>query len=130
MNNDEKILSLIEKMYIEFSGRFEKIDERFEKIDERFEKIDEKFGKIDERFEKIDDKFDELNNKLDQKANKNDIVRLENELKPKIEALFDGYKQNSDKLDSIITRLNIIEEKVENHDIHIAVLNKRKPGSR
>ncbi|MCR6544611.1 hypothetical protein NVS47_03625 [Dehalobacterium formicoaceticum] len=123
MNNDEKILSLIEKMYIEFSGRFEKIDERFEKIDE-------KFGKIDERFEKIDDKFDELNNKLDQKANKNDIVRLENELKPKIEALFDGYKQNSDKLDSIITRLNIIEEKVENHDIHIAVLNKRKPGSR
>lgn len=37
-----------------------------------------------------------INGKLDKKADKSDIVRLENELSPKVEALFDGYNQHTD----------------------------------
>lgn len=39
--------------------------------------------------------------KLDQKADKTDIIRLENKIMSKIDALFDGYAQNSAKLDRI-----------------------------
>lgn len=80
MNNEEKILSLMEKMYVEFTDRFEKMDERFDNMDERFDKMDEK---------------------LDQKADKTDIIRIENDHGKKLSALFDGYVQNTSKLDRI-----------------------------
>ena len=47
------------------------------------------------------EQFKEINRKLDNKADKNDIIRLENELNPKVQALFDGYKQHTDILDRI-----------------------------
>ena len=36
-------------------------------------------------------------------------IAIENDIKPKIDALFDGYKQNADKLDRI-------EEEVSKHE--------------
>jgi len=53
-------------------------------------------------------------------------MTIENDITPKLNALFDGYKQNSDQLNEVIARLDIIEEKVEAHDIQITVLNKYK----
>jgi len=53
--------------------------------------------------------MEEIKGKLDQKADKTDIVRLENELNPKIKILFDGHQQLQDQL-------NRIEEKVTTHD--------------
>jgi predicted nuclease with TOPRIM domain len=47
------------------------------------------------------EQFKEVKNKLDEKADKNDIVRMENELNPKVNALFDGYKQHTDILERI-----------------------------
>lgn len=83
----DKIYNLLEKMYVEFANRFEKIDERFQKIDERFQKVDERFDRIE--------------TKLDQKADKTEIIRLENELNSKFDALFDGQKQLAARLDRI-----------------------------
>ncbi|MBV4415107.1 hypothetical protein [Clostridium tyrobutyricum] len=45
---------------------------------------------------------------IDKKVDKTNIT-IENDIKPKIEVLFDGYKQNSDKLDRI-------EKQVSKHD--------------
>lgn len=86
MNNEEKILSLIEKMYTEFSGRFEKIDERFDKMDGRMDRIEERMDRME-----------------------GNLVRIEQDHGQKLSALFDGYKQNSDKLDRI-------EAEVTKHD--------------
>lgn len=64
MNNEEKILNLVEKMYTEFTGRFESIETRLTSVE-------------------------------------NTVTRIENNHGEKLSVLFDGYKQNSDKLDRI-----------------------------
>lgn len=62
---------------------------------------DKIFELLTEMYSKMTEQFKEINSKLDEKADKTDIVRLENELKPKVEALFDGYKQHTDILERI-----------------------------
>ncbi len=88
--SEDKVLNLLEKMYIEFNGKFEKIDQRFEKIDQRFEKIDQRFDGLEHRIEKLE-------------------LKVENDISKKIEVLFDGQKQ-------MFAQLNRIEEKVDQHD--------------
>ena len=124
MNNEEKIIALLENM----DNRIETIEkgrisdsrqidiianqvgklttemqQGFKDMDARFEVMDERFNDMDARFEQIDEK-------LDKKADKLDIVRMENEIFPKLEALFDGYQQNSDKLDRIEAQVAKHEE--------------------
>lgn len=62
---------------------------------------DKVFELLTEMYSKMTEQFKEVNRKLDEKADKSDIVRLENELNPKVQALFDGYKQHSDILERI-----------------------------
>lgn len=82
---------------------------------------------IAEKIVKIDERMDQM--EADIKATKESQARMENKFDDKISVLFDGLNANNEKLDRIITRLDTIEEKVETHDIHIAVLNKRKKTS-
>ncbi|MDD4503300.1 MAG: hypothetical protein PHS15_00565 [Clostridiaceae bacterium] len=69
--------------------------------DKVFELLTEMYSKMAEQFKEINGKFEEVNRKLDEKADKSDIIRLENELNPKVKALFDGYKQHTDMLERI-----------------------------
>lgn len=55
-------------------------------------------------YNKMQEGFKEVKNET-KKTN----VKIEHEIIPKIDALFDGYKQNSDKLDRI-------EEEVSKHE--------------
>lgn len=64
---------------------------------------DKVFELLTKMYSEMAEQFKEINDKLDKKADKNDIVRLENELNPKVEALFDGYKQHT-RQDEIIMR--------------------------
>ncbi len=52
----------------------------------------------------------EVNEKLDKKADKSDIVRMENDHGQKLQALFDGYKQNTEKLEHIEKEVSRQEE--------------------
>ncbi len=79
---EDKVFDLMEKMYVEMKQQFELVNKKFELV----------------------------NKKLDEKADKTDIVKLENDLVPKIEALFDGYKQNTEKLDRIEKEVSKQEE--------------------
>lgn len=54
---------------------------------------DKMFELITNMYSEMKQQFDVVNKKLDEKANKTDIVKLENDLVPKIEALFDGYNR-------------------------------------
>jgi len=54
------------------------------------------------------------------------LVRIEQTHGEKIRATFDGQMAANEKLDQVITRLDIIESKIESHDIRIAVLDKRR----
>ena len=54
---------------------------------------DKVFVLMEKMYSEMTIQFKEINRKLDKKADKNDIVRIENDINPKIEALLDGYKQ-------------------------------------
>ena len=90
---EDETYKLIEKMYIEFSKKFESIDNRFESIDNRFESIDNEFKEL----------------KSDVSSIKKIVLHIEQDHGQKLEALFDGYKQNTEKL-------NRIEAEVAKHE--------------
>jgi hypothetical protein len=71
LNNEEKIFNLLEKMYVEFNKRFKSIDKRFENVEAELSTV------------------------------KATVVNIENDHGQKLDALFDGYKLNSEKLDRI-----------------------------
>jgi len=62
---------------------------------------DKVFELLTEMYSEMTEQFKEIKSKLDEKADKSDIVRMENELNPKVKALFDGYKQHTDILERI-----------------------------
>lgn len=57
---------------------------------------DKVFELLTKMYSEMTEQFKEVKSKLDEKADKSDIVRMENELNPKVKALFDGYKQHTD----------------------------------
>lgn len=72
--------------------------------DKMFELMTKMYAEMENGFKNVNERIDGLENKVD-KTN----ITIENDIKPKIEALFDGYKQNTDKLDRI-------EKQVSKHD--------------
>lgn len=62
---------------------------------------DKVFELLTKMYSETTEQFKEVKRKLDEKADKSDIVRMENELNPKVNALFDGYKQHTDILERI-----------------------------
>ena len=112
MKMEDKTFELVTQLYSEMTKQFELMNQRFEAIDHRFEAIDQRFEIIE--------------HKLDRKADASDIVRLENTLVPKIDALLDGYKQLSEKQNEICTSIHALQVKVMQHDVQIAALQAAK----
>lgn len=82
---EDKTFDLIEKMYIEFSRKFDSIDKKFDSIDKRFDSIEGDIKYL----------------KSDISSIKKTVLHIEQDHGQKLQALFDGYKQNSDKLERI-----------------------------
>ena len=83
---EDKAYELIEKMYIEFSKKFESIDKRFDSMENEFKEL-----------------------KSDVSSIKKTVLHIEQSHGQKLEALFDGYMQNTEKL-------NRIEAEVAKHE--------------
>ena len=82
--------------------------------DKIFELLTKMYAEMTEIKKDMKEQFEVVNKKLDDKADKSDIVKveimIENDLTPKVQALFDGYKQNSDKLERIEKEVTKQEE--------------------
>lgn len=87
---EDKTFDLLEKMYAEFSSRFDKVENRFDKVENRLDKVE------------------------------GHITRIEMEHGKKLNALFDGYKQTYEKLQEHDKRLDGIETKVDSLSIRIS----------
>ena len=72
-----------------------------------FEFMTKMYDEMQEEFKEVNLKIDNLGNEV--KETKNKVIIIEQEHGKKLDALFDGYKQNSDKLDRI-------EEEVSRHE--------------
>ena len=88
-------------------GRMDSIDSRIGNIDGRMDSIDGRMDSIDGRIDNIDGRINKLEGEVDNI--KRIVLHIENDHGAKLKTLFDGYKQNYEKL------LNI-EEVVKRHD--------------
>lgn len=89
MDKEDRLLNLIEKMYSEFSDRFDETEEKFQEIENILQK------------------------------NSETIARMENKMDNKFGALFDGHGLHSDRLDRIEDGINNIEKTIATHDLEI-----------
>ncbi len=119
---EDKIFELMEKLYQEFSLNREETNKRFDSMDERFDRIDVRLDGMDVRLDGMDERFDIIEHKLDEKANRSDIIRLENDLKPKVMAALDGYKVVYEKLGVLHEEVLKISKKVEAQEVELRVI--------
>ena len=81
---NEKLFELMTKMYSEMQEGFKKSDKRFDNLEGRFDNLESDVKKIG--------------------------AKIDGEITPKLEALFDGYKQNTEKLTRIENEVSRHEE--------------------
>jgi len=131
---EEKMLALMEKLYIEFKsldGKVGSLDAKVGSLDEKVGSLDAKVGSLDEKVGSLDAKVGSLDEKvgsLDAKVGslKKDVLRIENKLDTDSKALFDGYSQTYEKLGVIETKVDAISSKVEKQDVEIRVIKGAK----
>ncbi len=123
MNNEEKILQLLEQMngHIgqmdgrigRLEGSIERLDGRVEQMDGRFEQMDRRFEQMDRRFEQMDGRFEQMDGRIGvleqgQAEMRKDINKLNQTVAAievghgkKLDALYDGYVDASRKIDTL-----------------------------
>lgn len=94
---EEKIYDLLEKMYIDLTS-----------------KMDNMNNDLSGRMDKIESTM----------ATKHDIVRLEDKMDKNFKALYDGYSLTYEKVSSLEDKIDIIDKKVDNHDVEIKVIKR------
>ena len=94
--------------------------------DKTFDLVTQLYSEMTKQFELINHRFEAIEKKLDSKADASDIIRLENVLVPKVDALLDGYIQLSEKQDEICASINSLQAKVINHDNQLTALKAAK----
>jgi archaellum component FlaC len=63
MNNEEKILALLEQhseMFAQINSRLDKMDERLNRMDSQLDKVDSRLDKVDSRLDKVDERLDRM----------------------------------------------------------------------
>ncbi len=91
---EEKIFELLTKMYSDLSGKIGNIESRMDTIEG-------KIGTIEGKIDNMQSEIIEL---------KKAVLRIETDHGNKLDALFDGYKQHSDRLDRIEAQVSKQEE--------------------
>ncbi|WP_238918325.1 hypothetical protein [Clostridium sp. YIM B02555] len=102
MADNDQMFDLLTKMYSEVQGI--KSDVGYMKSDIGNMKSD-----ISNMKSEINERFDNLENVV----RKTDMT-IENEIKPKIDALFDGYKQNTELIFGLTTKVDNLQTDVNN----------------
>ena len=102
---EDKVYDLLEKMYIEFMGKFSDVNSRFDRMDSRFDSVDLRFDKVEEVTNEL---------KEDVKELKVDVMQInatiEHDIKPKLTVLFDGHIQHTQQLERIELEVSRHEE--------------------
>lgn len=92
MNNEEKILAILEKH-----------GEMLEKIDQRMDQMDQRMDRMEERIDQIDDRSQRT------------AVLLEADIAPKLQLLYEGHGLIMESLDKLATKDRV--EKLEDEII-------------
>jgi outer membrane murein-binding lipoprotein Lpp len=122
MNNDEKILELLNSMQGqmgELSGKMGNLSDRIDTLsDDLNEKIDNLSERVDTLSARVDTLSDDLNGKIDNLSERVDTLshhvtnielHLENTTDRNIGLLMEQYKPNVDKLDRVAEQVEGIQ---------------------
>ena len=93
--DNDQMFELLTKMYSEVQGMKSDMNERFDNLENRFDNLE---GRVDN---------------LESIVRKTNIT-IENEIKPKIDALFDGYKQNTEAIYDLTNKVDDLQADVNN----------------
>lgn len=95
MADNKEMFELLTKMYSEVQGIKSEFSGRFDNLENRFGNLE---NKVDS---------------LEHTVNKTNII-IENDIKPKIEALFDGYEQNTESINILTGKVDDLQIDVNN----------------
>lgn len=93
---EDKVYDLITKMYSDFSKKFDDMGKRFDNVENRLDKLENGQQKIE--------------------------IMIENDIKSKLSALFDGYEQTSERLTVVEDKIDDLRAAVEKQDMEIRVI--------
>lgn len=91
------------------------------KNEQLFEFMTKMYSEMQEGFKQVNSKVDSIENEV-KKTN----TKIDHEVIPKIDALFDGYKQTFEKLTTLEKKVDKIDKKVEKQDVEIRVIKGLK----
>jgi len=87
-----------------------------DKIFEMFEKL---YGRMEDGFKEI---RTEMATKEDVARLEGNLARLEHAHGQKLDALFDGYKSNTEAIQGLRTDVQLLKKEVENHEIKLKLV--------
>lgn len=112
---DDKIFQLLEKMYNEMQTGFKQV--RQEMQGDIRQVRQELCGEMQTGFEQVRQEIKEV---------KQDAVRFEDKMDNHMKALYDGYKQNTEKLGELESKVGELSNKVERQEVEIRVIKGAK----
>ncbi|HCW03167.1 MAG TPA: hypothetical protein DGK91_00690 [Clostridium sp.] len=96
--------------------------------DKSFELLTKMYSEFSEFRKETNQRFDEV--KSDIQKISYQVVKLENDLKPKIEIALEGYQAVSEKLTTLEDKIDNLSAKVESQDVQITVLKGSKKAAK
>ena len=107
MEKDNELFDLMSRMYSDmqdgFKSMYSDMQDGFKSVNKRIDTLDTKVSNLEVKVDNLDTKVSNLEVKvdnLDKVVKKTNLV-IENDIKPKITALFDGYSLTSNKIENI-----------------------------
>ncbi len=104
---DEKIFNLLEKMYVDLTGRIDGLSGTVEGLSRRVDVLNDEMYDMRTEF-------------------RQDFVRLENKMDENFSALYDGYKQCIEGIGDLRGKVDGLTDKVEHQEIHLQVIKGSK----
>lgn len=91
-NNNNDLFELMTKMY----SQMQDIKTEQKKTTEKLGNLEAKLGSLESKVDNLESKVDNIDNKVDKLS-----IKVEQDIEPKIHALFDGYSTNTEQLSTI-----------------------------
>ena len=109
---DRELLELIATKVGGLETKVDSIETRMDGMETKMDRMDTRMDSMETKMDHMDAKVDSMGTRLDkvEKSTARMELMIENDLKPKIEVLFDGYVQHGEQLARIEKEVSRQEE--------------------